>query len=214
MTSTKGRPKGTGTGKARELTVPEIERLTAVTTNLRDRALIWICLGAGLRVGEAVTMTVGRVGPDYVVVEKSRAKGGETRRTFMTPQAIAHVQAYLATRGAPGPNEALFPSRQGGGTMRPNWGVRLVEKLFVHAGIHGATSHSLRRSHANTLRRNGVDIVTIKEQLGHAHLNTTALYLAVTDAERADALKSIVFGGAPANHNAESDRVRTAVKAP
>lgn len=189
-----GRPEGTGTGSARELTPSEIERLTRCTESLRDKALIWLCLGGGLRIGEACSMLIGRVASDgSVLVERSLAKTRKSRRSHLTPQAQKHLQAYLATRPNAAPHEPLFPSRSGGGCMRANWGVRLVDGLLRAAGIQGASSHSLRRSHANTLRRNGVDLTVIQGQLGHHNLNTTAIYMSTSEVERSVAVSRIKF---------------------
>lgn len=189
----RGRPKGTGTGKARELTPQEIERLTRCTQNLRDRALIWVAMGAGLRIGECMSMLICHVASDgSVLVERSRAKSRRSRRVHLAPQALRHLRSYLETRPNALPTEPLFPSRTGA-CMRANWGVRLVDKLFAQAGIEGASSHSLRRTHANTLRRSGVDIVVIQGQLGHARLDTTAAYLSASEVERSAALSRIKF---------------------
>jgi len=56
-----------------------------------------------------------------------------------------------------------------------------VQALLRAAGIEGATSHSLRRWHANTLRRQGVDLVVIQGQLGHSLLATTAVYMGASE---------------------------------
>lgn len=188
-----GRPKGTGTGKARELTPTEILRLTEIA-DIRDRALTWLCLGAGLRISEACSMTVGRLANDgSVLVEKSRSKSSRSRRCYVMPQALVFIRAYLATRPSAGADEPLFPSHTTGGFMTANYGVKLADKLFEKAGIVGATSHSLRRTFANNARRKLVDVVTIKEQLGHKWLNTTAEYLSVADTERAITIGSTEF---------------------
>lgn len=138
-------------------------------------------------------MTMGHVTPKAVRVEKSRAKGKESRWCRLAPTAVKHLQAYLATRPDAAPHEALFPSRKGGACMRPNWGVRLVDGLLEAAGIQGASSHSLRRSHANTLRRAGVDLTIIQGQLGHQDLATTAEYLSASEVEAEAALDRIKF---------------------
>lgn len=188
----RGRPAGTGTGKARELEPVELERLTAAATNPRDRALVWLCVGAGLRVGEACTMNIGHVGTDgSVLVEGSRAKSRRSRRCYIAPRAAEYLGAYLATRPNAGHSEPLFPSQKGGGHMTANSGVHLVVRLMSAAGIQGASSHSLRRTHANTARRQGVDILIVQRQLGHARINTTAEYLSASEAERRAAINGI-----------------------
>lgn len=127
-----------------------------------------------------------------VLVEASRAKDRESRRVHLTPQARAHLKAWLAVRPA-SPCGALFPGRDRSGGLHPNWACRLVDALLTAAAIQGASSHSLRRTHANTLRRHGVDMVVIQGQLGHASLATTAAYLSASEVERASAVARIRF---------------------
>lgn len=194
MGSTKksvGRPKGTGTGQARELTPDEVERLYKCTLGPRDRALLAVCLGAGLRAGEAVSLLRSHVGDGWVLVERSRAKSGKSRRCRLTPAARRHLAAWLKTAPAAAPESPLFPSRSGGGCMHPGWAIRLIDGLLSAAGIAGATSHSLRRTHANALRREGIDLTIVQLQLGHSSLATTAIYMRAEQPEHAAALDRI-----------------------
>lgn len=161
--------------------------------------MIWLCLGGGLRIGEACSMPIGRViaGEASVLIEKNLAKSDKSRRSYIMEQAMVYVRSYLATRPNAQPHEALFPSRSGKGNMTANWGSRLVKQLLLDAGITGASSQSFRRTHANNARRAGVDVLTIKEQLGHQHLNTTAEYLSVSDRERRTTVAQLRFGAEP-----------------
>jgi integrase/recombinase XerD len=188
-----GRPKGTGTGPARELTPAEIARLTRCAPTARDRALVWLCLGGGLRIGEASSLRLADVASDgSVLVEASRAKSGRSRRVYLAPEARKHLAAWLDERPADsGP--ALFPGRDRSGGLHPNWAVQHVRGLLMAAGIEGATSHSLRRTHANTLRRQGLDLIVIQGQLGHASLSTTAVYMGASQVERSAAIARVKF---------------------
>ncbi len=60
--------------------------------------------------------------------------------------------------------------------MNNTWAVQLVDKMLKDGGIANASSHSMRRTHANTLRCNGADLMVIKEQLGHSSLSVTQRY--------------------------------------
>ncbi len=180
-----GRPKGTG-GKAQELALGEIRRidkcLAGTRHELRNRALFYLGLGSGMRVDELVGLRVYDVMPhapkllSRVVLEKHRTKSKRARTVVVSDQARKFLKTYLDTRLLQ-PDAPLFPSQ-----MRPdkpmttNNAIKLLKKMFVDAGVANASSHSLRRSHANTLRRRGVDLMLIKEQLGHSSLATTQRY--------------------------------------
>ena len=75
----------------------------------------------------------------------------------------------------------------------PNNAIKVLKRMFVAAGVAGASSHSLRRTHANTLRRRGVDMMIIKEQLGHSSLATTQRYFDVDPAEARAAIAPLRF---------------------
>ena len=100
--STKGgRPRGTG-GKAEELTPAEIRRidkcLTGTRHELRNRALFYLGLGSGMRIGELVALAVKDVAPhgkvlSRIVLEKHITKAKKSRTVALSRQAVAHVRA-------------------------------------------------------------------------------------------------------------------------
>lgn len=184
------RPKGTGTGPARPLLPEEVWRLLGVASP-RDRALIWCCLGAALRVGEACKLRRGDVGSDgSLLIERSHAKSKKSRHVYLSPQGRQALQEW--TQSLPDdPGAPLFPSRKGGGHIR--LGSRLIDTLMEKAGIRGASSHSLRRTHATRLRDNTADLQSIKAQLGHSSIAITERYMEVyPHRQRAD-VEGLVF---------------------
>ena len=138
-----------------------------------------LAVGSGMRISELIGLKLSQVANkdgkplSNILLEKHSTKSKRSRRCYVSKQAQKHLQDYLATlpsqivRNAP-----LFPSQKGG-HMTANSGVRLVDTLFKLAGINNATSHSLRKTHANTLRRNGCDLLIIQQQLGHSSLAIT-----------------------------------------
>ena len=195
-----GRPTGTGTGPARELTLAEVRRLSKCCDGRhekRDRALVWLCVGAGLRVGEAVSLRLRDYAGDTLVVERGFAKGGRSRVVYVSAEARVHIDAYIRMNVGGAPNEALLRSQKakGGepGGLNANYGVRLFAKLFRLAGIEGASSHSCRRTHANGLRKAGADLLVIKTQLGHSNLSVTERYLEASPEEHREALARLKF---------------------
>ncbi len=196
------RPTGTG-GKAQELSRDEIRRvdkcLTGTRHELRNRALLYLGLGTGMRVDELVRLQVQDVTPhpptilSRIVLEKHRTKSKRARAVELSDQGRKHLQVYLETRLLT-PQAAVFPSQIN--PTRPlttNNAIKLLKRMFVGAGVANASSHSLRRTHANTLRRRGVDLLLIKEQLGHASLATTQRYFDVDPVEAAAAVGPLKF---------------------
>ncbi len=189
-----GRPKGTG-GKAQELTTDEIGRIekcmVASKHQTRNLALLHLGLGSGMRISEIVNLDIqdiapsGRVG-NHVVLEKHSTKSKRSRTVAISRQAVRIVQDYLH-RGFPPPARhrgPLFPSQKD--PKKPMFttnAIMILKRMFAAVGVSNASSHSLRRTHANTLRRQGADLMLIKEQLGHASIETTSRYFAVDPIE-------------------------------
>jgi len=201
-----GRPKGTG-GQARELARKEIARidkcLTGTTHEHRNRALIYLGLGSGMRISEMVGLTISSICPvqdilPAVILEKHSTKSKRSRTVALSKQAQWAVQKYLNTRfhnTLPDRRRSLwlFPGRTYNKPLSPSSAVRLVKQVFGLAGIVGASSHSLRRTHANTLRRAGVDLKIIQDQLGHGSLATTEKYFRVDPLEQLEVVGRLKF---------------------
>ena len=198
-----GRPKGTG-GQAEELTPIQIRRidkcLTGTRHELRNRAMFYLGLGSGMRISEIVGLRVDDVAPygevqDRIVLEKHSTKSRRSRTVVVSEQAVRHLENYLAAREpAPESGAPLFPSqarpRQ---PMTSTNAINTLKKMFEEAGVANASSHSLRRTHANTLRRKGADLKLIKEQLGHSSLAVTDRYFAVDPVEMHEVVGQLKF---------------------
>jgi integrase/recombinase XerC len=174
------------------LTVAEVGALAAApdTTTplgLRDRAIIEVLYGAGLRVSELAGLDVGDVDLAQAQV-RVMGKGGKERIGLLGRPAVRAVQAYLET-GRP----ALLAKRKGGTMPGALWlnhrggslsvrGVRLMlDKMGKQAGIRTHVSpHVLRHSFATHLLDGGADLRVVQELLGHANLVTTQIYTHVS----------------------------------
>ncbi|MEB2346716.1 MAG: tyrosine recombinase XerC [Deltaproteobacteria bacterium] len=154
---------------------------------LRDRALVELLYGAGLRVGELVALDVRDL--DLLAREVRVLGKGRKERSVPLPEAArCALAAWLEARRRPGYQaEPLFVSLAGGRAGR-RLGERAVRRLLARraatAGVADRVHpHRLRHSYATHLLDMGADLREIQELLGHASLSTTQRYLAVS-AER------------------------------
>jgi integrase/recombinase XerC len=155
---------------------------------LRDRALVELLYGAGLRVGEVAGLDVRDVDLHRGDV-RVLGKGGKERVVPLPAAAREALAAYLGHRRSPGlltrPRfTALRPRPDGPRRL----GVRDIRRVLRararRAGIHDRVHpHRLRHSYATHLLDMGADLREIQELLGHASLSTTEKYTAVS-AER------------------------------
>ncbi|TSD86804.1 tyrosine recombinase XerC [Mycobacterium sp. KBS0706] len=163
--------------------VDTIETLaTEEWIGLRDRALLLLLYGCGLRLGEALGLT-RREAPkgDTLVVT---GKGRKQRMVPVLPAVREAVDAYVAA--CPFPLAATGPLFLGarGGPLNPAVAERQMRQLRAVLGLpDSATPHALRHSFATHLLAGGGDLRTIQELLGHAALSTTQRYTEV-DTER------------------------------
>ena len=143
--------------------------------DVRDRALLEMLYGTGLRVSELASLTVSSVtiGP-FVRV---RGKGSKDRTVPIPGQAMRAVERYLASARPSlvrnGDIDALWIGVRGG-VLDPR-GVRRVVRSRI-----GSFPHALRHSYATHLLENGADLRSVQDLLGHSDLATTQLYTAVT----------------------------------
>ena len=107
-----------------------------------------------------------------------RGKGGKQRVVPLTEQAVAAIQDYLRHRVKTA-SRHLFVSANGGHGIQGRIVNRILNRVVKKAGLQGRgiTPHTLRHTFATHLIRNGTDIRTVQELLGHSDIQTTARYL-------------------------------------
>jgi site-specific recombinase XerD len=137
----------------------------------RNRALLELMYGAGLRVSEAVSLDVKHLDLAERLV-RVLGKGNKERIVPFGPPAALALQQWIEQMGGEG---ALFRNRSGGRlSSRSAW--RIARDAGLNNGVIGAHPHALRHSCATHLLGAGADLRTIQEQLGHASLSTTQRY--------------------------------------
>ncbi len=164
---------------------------TAPAFALRDRALIELLFGAGLRCAELVAAKLLDLELTEGTLLVRRAKRGPSRVVPMPPAALPHLRRYvrdgrphLLRDGAEDDGALLLSLR---GTPLSRDGVYgIVTGLARRAGVR-AHPHALRRAVATGLVRGGASVLAVKELLGHSDLSTTAAYVSldVEDLRRA-----------------------------
>lgn len=154
---------------------------------LRDRALLEIAYGAGLRAAELRAALLVDLDFTAATLLVRRAKRGSQRVLPLPTASIPHLRAWvergrpaLATRGR-GRDGGHLLLNDVGTPLRHSAVQAIVARVAVRAGVR-CHPHALRRALATHLVRDGVSLLAVQDVLGHERLDTTAGYVAV-DAE-------------------------------
>jgi len=153
-----------------------------VGLRLRDRAVLEVLYGAGVRVEELCLLDLGDIEP-----EAGRAvvtgKGGKARVVPLGECAVAALCEYLRL-GRPrldaGRTPALFLNARGGRLSQRSVRARVAEAARAAGVAAGVHPHTFRHSFATHLLEGGADLRAVQEMLGHARLSTTQLYTHLT----------------------------------
>ena len=185
----KGLPRPVTPDDAVNLAVAVDEDAAEEWIGSRDRAVLLLLYGAGLRIAEALSLT-GRVLPLGEVLSVT-GKGGKQRVVPLLPIVREAVADYVAK--SPWPvmrDEALFRGAKGGPLSQG-----MVQKSMARARIAlglppTATPHALRHSFATHLLGAGADLRSLQELLGHASLGSTQIYTKVDAATLLDVYRT------------------------
>ena len=139
---------------------------------LRNRALLELLYGSGVRVSEAVALDVTDIDLNERLVTVRQGKG---RRDRVVPFGPPAARALLQWMEAMGEDGALFRNKHGG-RLSARSARQIVRDAGVNNGIARVHPHALRHSCATHLLGAGADLRAIQEQLGHASLSTTQRY--------------------------------------
>jgi site-specific recombinase XerD len=161
----------------------EVARLLAATTCLKHRAALSVAYGSGLRVAEVVSLKVGDIDSERMLIQVERGKGGRGRHALLSTELLALLRAWWQQgrrEGVMRPAGWLFPGQDPARPITTRQLSRVVEAAAGAAGLTKHVSpHTLRHSFATHLLEDGVDIRVIQVLLGHAKLDNTALYTRV-----------------------------------
>lgn len=145
---------------------------------LRDKAILEVLYGCGLRVSETVSLRISGLYLDEGFV-RIIGKGNKERLIPLGDMACSAVRAYLDVRPQPGDpdsDDLLFLNRFGKSFSRVSM-FKLIKKQALVAGINKEISpHTFRHSFATHLVENGADLRVVQEMLGHESITTTEIY--------------------------------------
>jgi integrase/recombinase XerD len=165
------------------LSAEEVVCLIEAAPGSKYKAAFATAYGAGLRVAEVVALKVGDVDSTRMMLRVEQGKGRRDRYAMLSPQLLALLRAWWREgrrRGMMLPQGWLFPGRDPVNPLTTRQLRRAVHAAAEAAGItKRVTPHTLRHSFATHLLEQDVDIRVIQVLLGHAKLDTTALYARV-----------------------------------
>ena len=164
----------------------------------RNRAMMEMLYGSGLRVSELVNLQLSRIyiNEQYMLIE---GKGSKQRLVPLSPVALEWFGYWMQERATwpikPEARDIAFVNRYGRPLTRAMV-FTIVKKLCAEAGITKTVSpHTLRHSFATHLLQNGADLRVIQQLLGHEDLATTEIYTHLNVAD----LRKAVLQYHPAN---------------
>lgn len=198
------------TKKEKAFTEMDVEKIRAATGTNRERALVELLLSTGCRVTELVSIRLGEINGDSILVH---GKGDKDRVVYINARAQLSMEYYLKERTDKNPY--LFPggcpfsSSQTMKKEKENWYMypecvssdrhidkgsveATIRKLGKRAGVENCHPHRFRRTCATFALRRGMPIEKVSMMLGHNQLTTTQIYLSIDEDELQQAHKKYV----------------------
>ena len=159
------------------LSPEEVARLLNAAPGLKYKAALSVAYGAGLRAAEVISLKVGDIDSKRMVIRVEQGKGRKDRNVMLSASLLELLRAWWRTAR---PQGWLFPGRDPAQPMTTRQLNRACHAAAQMAEIDKRVSlHTLRHSFATHLLEQNVDVRVIQVLLGHAKLDTTALYTRV-----------------------------------
>jgi len=174
----------------------EVERLLAAVELCKHRMVLMAAYGAGLRVSEACSLSVGDIDSVRGVIHVRDGKGGRDRFVVLAGRLLLALREYWRIERPSG--SRLFPGRKSGGCVSPESVRRALHKAVAACGLtKKVTVHALRHAFATHLLEGGTDLRTIQILLGHNSIRTTVGYLHISAARIARTKSPLDLLGTP-----------------
>ena len=177
----------------------DVKKLLSVIDTIRDRALILLLLRTGIRIGEALSLTLNDIDPkDKKILLHQGEKNSMGRVVYLSNDAYFALKRWLAERDKK--KEVIFYG-QGSSVMCYSTARSLFIKYLkkAHLDHKGYTVHCLRHTFASELLNAGMRIEVLQQLLGHQDIEVTRRYARLTDKTREEeyfrAMATIEKGG-------------------
>ena len=153
----------------------ELKKLFVAPTLLKHRILLMLIYSAGLRSSELINLKIADIDFERSSIHIRRSKYNKDRIVPLSVYMAVGLQKYLALEQ---PLTWLFNGKLLGSTYSSKAIARVMREAVKEAGIaKSVTVHSLRHSYATHLIEDGLNIITVKDLLGHSKIETTMVYL-------------------------------------
>ena len=158
------------------LTNAQVTKLISSTNKIKNKAIVSLLYASGIRISELCQLDKDDLRDDgtFTVV----GKGGKPRLCFIDERTKTLIDIYLESRTDNNP--ALFLAEYGNKRITSGTIQDTFKSIRKRSGIE-CSPHTLRHSFATNLMQNGMHIYTVSKLLGHASIQTTQIYLHVTD---------------------------------
>lgn len=169
------------------LSIEDVDRLLDIPLvtafDYRNKAMLELMYGAGLRVSELVSLGVHDLDLNNCLI-RIMGKGSKEREIPLGEYSIYYIKKYLEYRNSllkRRPSDALFLNNHGLQMTRQGF-FKILKQILKNKGIEEDISpHTLRHSFATHLLSRGADLRSIQEMLGHSDISTTKIYTHISD---------------------------------
>lgn len=157
----------------------KVERLCTATSSLRDRCLLMTTYAAGLRVSELVSLKLGDINRERMMIRVEQGKGRKDRYTTLSRRLLCELERYYRRYR---PAVYLFPGKDPSRPLNVSVAQKAYNDAKKRAQIRrGHGIHTLRHCFATHLLEAEVDLRTIQTLLGHNSIITTQRYLTIRE---------------------------------
>lgn len=171
----------------RYLTLDESIRLLEAVdepNKARDYCILMLFLNCGMRISELVGLNISDIRKDTIRI---LGKGNKERILYLNEGCKQAIADYLVIRNAMTliDKQAFFVTSRNRTRITRAAVHKMIKKRLLQAGLDESqySAHKLRHTAATLMLKNGVDVRTLQEVLGHDHLNTTQIYTHIDNAE-------------------------------
>ena len=152
---------------------------TDTVLGLRDRALLTLLYGTGIRASECANLREHDVHIDERII-RVIGKGGDQRTLPLNDDVATTLDQYRAVRGKVNPITYFFKSRKNHGMARNTIYMRVKKYSQMSHIKKNVSPHTLRHTFATHLVKQGENLIVIRDLLGHRQLSSTQVYLHMT----------------------------------